>query len=339
MTNFINRRQALIRSMQSAAAASSLSATSFSWAQAAAPAADKWPLETLKMVIPAPAGGGVDTLCRRVGERLAHHLQINVVPDNKPGASGLLGCRAIAAAAPDGGTIGFVHSGLVSVQAMGGKLDLIKEFRSIVGRFNEGQLIVAVSADSKHRSLADLLKDIVANPGKRNYGTGGQGSPGHMVFERLEEKIPGLKAQDVPFKGATEGINTLLSKDLDFLVGVMSTIHVHVKTGRLRALAVTGASRSAQLPDVPTIAESGVPGFSFATWGGFFGPSKLPDGLVVLLQAALGKIVKEPEMLQLIAANGSQVPQPESEADFLKFLRESIASETAVMVRLGLKTG
>ncbi len=336
MSTGINRREAVVLGIQSLAA-TSLVVPNLTWAQAAA--AEKWPVDTLKMIIPAPAGGGVDTLCRRVGERLAHHLHINVVPDNKPGASGLLGSRATATAAPDGGTIGFLHSGLVSVQAMGGKLDLVKEFRPIVGRFNEGQMIIAVNTDSKYKNLSDLFKDIAANPGKRNYGTGGQGSPGHMVFERLEEKIPGLSAQDVPFKGAAEATNALIGKDLDFLIGVMSTLQVQVKTGRVRALAVTGVTRSAQLPDVPTIAEAGVPGFSFVTWGGFFGPSKFPDRLVVLMQAAISKIVKEPEMMQLIAANGSQVPPTESEADFLKFLRESIVRETAVMTRLGLKAG
>ncbi len=333
MNTVINRREALALGVQSLAA-TSLVVPTFGWTQTAT---DKWPVDNLKIVIPAPAGGGVDTLCRRVGERLAHHLNISVVPDNKPGASGLLGCRAIAAAAPDGGTIGLIHSGLVSLQAMGGKLDLVKDFRPVVGRFNEAQMIVAVNTDSKYKNLSDLLKDIAANPGKRNYGTGGQGSPGHMVFERLEEKIPGLSAQDVPFKGAIESINALVGKDIDFLIGVMSTVQVQVKTGRLRALAVTGASRSAQLPEVPTIAESGVPNFAYTTWGGFYGPAKLPDRLVSKLQEVFAKIVKEPEFLQFIASTGGQISPHESEADFQKFLRESIARETSVMTRLGLK--
>ena len=339
MKTTFDRRQVLIRGMQCATAASSLAAPSFAWAQSAAPSPAKWPVDTLRIIVPAPAGGGVDQTCRKVGERLASHLGITVVPDNKPGAAGLLGVKALAAAAPDGGTIGLIHSGLVSVQAMGGKLDLVKEFSPVVGRFNETQFIVAVQADSKYRSFADLLKDIVANPGKLNYGTGGQGSPGHMVFERLEEKVAGLKAQDVPFKGAVEGVNALVSKNIDFLVGVMSTVQVHVKSGRLRALAVTGGTRSVQLPDVPTIAESGVPGFSYSAWGGFFGPARLPERLVITLQDAFARIVKEPDFLQFIAANGSQISQPESATDFQAFLRESIVRETAVMNRLGLKAG
>ena len=339
MQSFINRRQVLIHGTQAAAAASLLAGPSQVLAQAAAQSTAKWPVDTLKIIIPAPAGGGVDATCRRVGERLAAHLGINVVPDNKPGAAGLLSSKAIASAAPDGGTVGFIHSGLVSVQAMGGRLDLLKEFRPVVGRFSEAQFIVAVHPDSKYRSFADLLKEIAAQPGKLNYGTGGQGSPGHMVFERLKERVPGLSAQDVPFKGAIESVNALLAKDIDFLIGVMSTVQVQVKSGRLRALAVTGNTRSAHLPDVPTVAEAGVPGFSYLTWAGFFGPAKLPDRWVITLQEVFAKIVKEPDFQQFIASNGSQISPPESAADFETFLRESIARETAVMTRLGLKTG
>jgi len=339
MRTFINRRQALIRSLQGVTAATSLAAPSFARAQSATPSPVKWPVDTLRIMIPAPAGGGVDATCRKVGEKLASYLGITVIPDNKPGAAGLLGAKALAAAAPDGGTIGLLHSGLVSVQAMGGKLDLVKDFTPVMGRFNESQFIVAVHAESKYRSFADLLKDIVANPGKLNYGTGGQGSPGHMVFERLEEKIAGLKAQDVPFKGAVEGVNALVSKNIDFLVGVMSTVQVHVKSGRLRALAVTGGTRSIQLPDVPTIAESGVPGFSYTAWSAFFGPPKLPERLCITLQDAFAKTIKDPDFLQFIAANGSQISQPESVVDFQAFLRDAIVRETAVMNRLGLKAG
>ena len=158
MKTFVTRRRALVRTAQSVAAASSLALPSVMQAQSVAPSTAKWPVDTMKIVIPAPAGGGVDTLCRRVGERLGSHLGINVIPDNKPGASGLLSCKVLAAAEPDGGTIGLIHSGLISVQAMGAKLDLVKEFRPLIGRFNESQFIVAVHNESKHRSFADLLK-------------------------------------------------------------------------------------------------------------------------------------------------------------------------------------
>jgi len=339
MTSYPRRRQVLIKALQTTAAASSLTAPAFAWAQAATTATPKWPVDTLKIIIPAPAGGGVDTLCRRVGERLAAHLGVTFVPDNKPGASGLLACRAIAAAPPNGGTLGMIHSGLVTVQAMGGKLDLLKEFRPLVGRYYEGQFIIAVNADSKYRTLADLLKEITAHPGKLNYGTGGQGSPAEMIFERLKEKQTKLNAQDVPFKGAVDSINALVSKDIDFLIGVMSTVQAQVKSGRLRALAVTGGTRSPLLPEVPTVAESVMPGFSYTAWGGYFGPAKIPDRLVLTLQEVFAKIAKEPDFLQNVAANGSQMSQPESPAEFQAFLLQSIASETATVTRLGLKTG
>ena len=189
MQNF-DRRQVLVRGLQRSVALSSLAGPGLVWAQSGG----QWPVDTLKILIPAPAGGGVDVFCRKVGERLATHLGITVVPDNKAGAAGLLGTKALAGAPPDGITIGFIHSGLVSVQAMGGKLDLVNEFRPVVARFNESAFVVAVNAESKYRSFGDLMKDILAQPGKLNYGTGGQGSPAHMVFEGLKVKVPGLNA-------------------------------------------------------------------------------------------------------------------------------------------------
>jgi tripartite-type tricarboxylate transporter receptor subunit TctC len=251
----------------------------------------------------------------------------------------LLGAKALASSAVDGSSIGFLHAGLVSVQAMGAKIDLLSEFRPVVGRYNESQFVVAVHAESKHKTMADLMKDIAANPGKLNYGTGGLGTPAHVAFESLRAKVGNLHAQDVPFKGAVEGVNALIAKDLDFMLGVLSTVQVQVKTGRLRALAVTGATRSPQLPDVPTVAESGVPGFSHVSWSGFFGPAKMPDRLVTNLQTVFSKMAKETEYLQFIAANGGQIPPAETTADFQAFLRDSIARETAFMAKLGLKSG
>ncbi len=336
MNELTMRREVLIRGVLGAAA-SSLALPTIGWAQSAPTVASKWPVEFLKVIIPAPPGGGVDSFCRALGERLSVHLGVRVVPDNKPGAAGLLGTRAIALAPPDGSTIGLIHSGLVSVQAMGGKLDLLKDVRPIVGRLNESQYIIAVRTDSKYTNLSDLLKDITARPGKLNYGTGGLGSPGHMVFEKMKEKLAALKAQDVPFKGAIESVNALISKDLDFVIGVMSTVQVQVKSGRLRALAVTGISRSELLPEVPTIAESDVAGFSYVSWGGVFAPSKMPDHLVAVLQEAMAKIVKEAAFKQFVLSNGSQISPPESLQEFQIFLRESIEKETAVMTKLGLK--
>lgn len=335
MTKILTRRALLAQAGQGTTAAALLAVPGLSLAQSN----PNWPVDTLKIMVPAPAGGGVDIYCRKTGERLAAHLGIAVVIDNKAGAGGLLGAKALSASAPDGSSIGFIHSGLVSVQAMGGKLDLLAEFRPIVGRYNESQFIVAVHADSKYRTFGDLMKDIAANPGKLNYGTGGLGSPAHIAFENLRAKVGNLQAQDVPFKGAIDGVNALLAKDLDFMLGVLSTVQVQVKTGRLRALAVTGATRSQQLPDVPTIAESGVPGFSHVSWSGFFAPSRMPDRLVANLQGVLAKMAKETDYLQFIAANGGQIPPVETAAEFQAFLRESITRETAVMAKLGLKAG
>jgi tripartite-type tricarboxylate transporter receptor subunit TctC len=302
-----------------------------------AQAARTWPVDTLRLMVPAPAGGGVDILCRQLAERLAPLLGASVVVENKPGAGGLLGARALAGSPADGSSIGYLHAGHLTVQAMGGKLDLAGEFTPVVGRFSASQFVIAVATEAPQQTLADLVKAALAKPGQLTYGSGGQGTPAHLVVEKLRMAVPGLDLVHVPFKGAVEAVNTLLGRNLDFVAGLMSAVLPHVRTGRVRALAVTGEQRSPLLPAVPTLIESGYPGLSHTSWGGLFGPAKLPPVVVATLRAALQRVAAQPDFQSFVTSTGSELLPAEGAAEFNAYLKAALTSETALVNRLGLK--
>ena len=234
----IDRRQVLSTMLAAAGAAA--------WprlANAQGAAAAKWPVATIKFIAPVPPGGGVDVFCRQLGERMAHHLGVTVVVENRAGAGGLLGAKALAMAPADGSTLGYLHSGHASIQAMGGKLDLLSEFKPVIGRFQASAFAVVVHADSPYQTFADLLKVLTEQPDKLSYGSGGLGTPAHIIFEKLKAARPGLSATQIPYKGAIEGVNALMGKNIDFLVGLMSTVLGPIKGGKLRALAVSSPAR------------------------------------------------------------------------------------------------
>ena len=276
----IDRRQVL---GAFAGAASSLCLPRAARSQAASLA---WPVNTIKLMAPVPAGGGVDALCRRMADRMGAHLGINVVVENKAGAGGLVGAQALAAAPADGSNIGYLHAGHLTLQAMGAKIDLTRDFVPLAGRFSVSQFVIAVNAESPYKTLPDLIRAIQAQPGKLNFGSGGIGTRGHMSFESLRLRVPGLNAVYVPYKGAIEAVNAVAAKNLDFVSGLMSAVLTQVRAGRLRALAVSGTTRSSLLPEVPTIAESGYPGFSLVSWGGIYGPPRLATELAATLRGS-----------------------------------------------------
>ena len=327
----IDRRQAL--GALAGAVASMLLPGSVK-AQATTPA---WPMTTLKLMAPVPAGGGVDVLCRRIADRMGAHLGINVVVENKAGAGGLVGAQALAAAPADGSNIGYLHAGHLTMQAMGAKIDLTRDFLPVVGRFSASQFVIAVNAESPYKTLPDLIRAIQAQPGKLNFGSGGIGTPGHMTFESLRLRVPGLNAVYVPYKGAIEGVNAVAAKNLDFVTGLMSAVLTQVRAGRLRALAVSGTARSQLLPEVPTIAESGYPGFSLVSWGGIYAPPRLPAELAATLRGVLARVAAEPEFKAFMVSQGSEPSPTETPEAFATYYQAALARETELVNKLGLK--
>ena len=293
-----------------------------------------WPSAPIRIVVPSPAGGGVDVFARVVGEQLAAALKQTVIIDNKAGAGGLIGTKAAAQSAPDGYTIAYLHSGLVTVQAMNPRLDLLKEFRP-VARLSYSPFMAVVNADSKYKTLQDLIAEVQANPGKLTFGSGGPGSPAHLAVEYIEEKLGNFKAVHVPFKGAAEAANAIVGGQVDFQVGLLGASIPLVQGGKLRALAVTSAKRLPQLPNVPTMSEAGLPGFVFEPWGGFGVPAGTPDAVIARLNEVLPGIMASAPVKDVMAKQGSVVDYAPPAALAAQIARE-LEIDKVVVKRLGM---
>ena len=307
------------------------------FAQAPATAqASAWPATT-KIVVPLPAGGGVDMIVRKFAETLAPKLGTNVIVDNRPGASGLIAAKAASAGAADGSTILYLHPGLITMQTITGRLDISSEFKAIT-KLSSGPHLLLVPANSPYKTQAELLAAMKAQPGKLNYGSGGNGSPSHLAFEWMDEKTPGgVKATQIPFKGSVESVTALLGGEIDFTFSLFNVVHEHIKSGKLRALSITSSARFPMAPNVPTVAEAGIPGYVFDAWGGLVVPAKTPDAVVARLYEAAKLSANSPEFSGFIAKSAGVIEVSPSPTFFNDQLKTYLADEKKIVDRLGLK--
>jgi len=298
--------------------------------------AQTWPATT-RIIIPLPAGGGVDVIMRKFGDALAHQLETAVIIDNKPGAAGVIAAKAAAVGAPDGSTILYLHQGLVTQQAIHGRLDILAEFKPVT-KVTSGPLLLVVPGNSPYKTQAELVAAIQASPDRLNFGTGGNGSPTHMAFEWMVELVPGgLKATQIPYKGAIEAATGMMGGDIDFAFSPAAAVDALLKSGKLRALSTSGATRLGMLPKLPTVAEAGIPGYVFDAWGSLVVPVKTPDAVVARLAAATKAAATTPEFVALITRLGGSAETSTSPAAFAMQLKVAIAAEKKIIDRLGIK--
>lgn len=290
-----------------------------------------------KIVLPLPAGGGVDVFVRKFGEALAKNLGGTVIVDNKPGASGQIAVQAVATSPADGSTVLYLHSGILTAQAITGRIDILRDFKP-VGKISSSPHVLVVGGASPLKTQADLIKAIQSAPDKLNFGSGGKGSPTHLMVEQMDDKVPGgLKATHIPFKGAIEAVVAIMSGSIDFTFAPLGSVQEHLKSGKLRALATTGAVRMPQLPGVPTVAEAGIARYLDEPWGGLAVPVGTPDAQVNRLAAALKAAVAEPELLDMVSKVGGKIESTASPAAFSSLIRDEIAADKLLVVKLGLK--
>ncbi len=258
-------------------------------------AAQDYPNKPIRLVVPFAPAGAADILGRILSERLSPAYGQNIVIDNKPGASGHVGAQIVAKAPGDGytllvGTIG-IHAAYSSYRKLG--YDPAAELQP-VALLGESPNLVVVPAESPYRSFADLLADARGNPGKVNYATAGAGSSVHMVTA-LFEQLAGVRMNHVPYKGSGPALIDLIGGQVHVMFDNMSSSLVHVQAGKLRALAVTGPTRDKRLPNVPTIAEAGVPGYSGTSWFTLAAPRALPAAMVERLNRDVQRVLASPE--------------------------------------------
>jgi len=259
-------------------------------------AAQAYPDKPIKWVIPWPPGGGADVFSRLVSKQVAEGLGTSLIIENRGGAAGNIGATAAARSAPDGYTIVFAYSGTHSINRHLHKSMPFQEsdFAPVIFLSSVPQLLT-VNANSPFKSVADVIAAAKANPGKLTFGSSGNGAINHLAGQLFADTA-GVKLQHVPYKGGAPAANALMAGEIDLIFGEPSTLLPHVTSGRLRALAVTGAKRSPGVPDLPTIAETGLKGYEVTSWNGVLAPAGTPEAAIKRLNAEFNKALSDPEM-------------------------------------------
>jgi tripartite-type tricarboxylate transporter receptor subunit TctC len=266
--------------------------------------AQAYPDKPIKLIVPWPPGGGADVVSRLLSKAVGDELGTQIIIDNRGGAAGNIGATAAARSAPDGYTIVFAYSGTHSINRHLYKTMPFEEsdFAPIVFLASVPQLLT-VRVDSPYKSVADVIAAAKANPGKLTYGSSGNGAINHMAGQLFAD-MAGIKLQHVPYKGGAPATNAILSGEIDLIFGEPAPLLPHVRSGKLRAIAVTSAKRSPSVPDLPTIAEVAVPGYEVTSWNGFLAPAGTPDAAIKRLNASFNKVLADPAMRERLIQMG-----------------------------------
>lgn len=283
--------------------------------------AQAYPTKPVTIIVPFAAGGTTDILARIIGQALTAELGQSVVVDNRAGAGGNIGGQAAAKAAPDGHTL---FMGTVGTHAINASLykkmpfDPVKDFAPLTRVANVPNLLVANPAQP-YKSVKDLIAYAKANPGKVNFGSSGNGSSIHLSGE-LFKSLAKVDMQHVPYKGSAPAVTDLLGNQIGIMFDNMPSAIQHVRSGSLVPLAVTTAKRSPELPSVPTIAEAGVPGYEATSWFGMFAPAGTPAPVLAKLNAAIVKVLAQPDVKKKINEQGAEV-YSETPEQFTAFIQ------------------
>jgi len=304
---------------------------------ATAAVAQPYPSKPTRMIVPYPPGGSADILARAIGAKVGEGLGQPVVIDNRPGAGTIIGTEATAKAAPDGYTfmLGTVSSHAIN-PALNPKLpfDPVKDFTplALVASIPFA-MIVHPSVPAK--SVREFVALAKSKPGQLNYSSAGNGTSNHLAGELLKS-MAGINIVHVPYKGSAPALNDLIAGQVSLMFDLVLTAAPHIKSGAARGLAVTGAQRSAVLPDLPTVAESGLPGYEVSAWFGIFAPAGLPQPVAKRLNAEFVKVMREPDLKQRLASLGAD-PLTSTPEEFSTYLRSEIDKWAKVVKASGMK--
>jgi tripartite-type tricarboxylate transporter receptor subunit TctC len=304
---------------------------------AAFASAQTYPTKPLRVISPFAAGGGVDFTARVVAQKLTEGLGQTTVVDNRAGAAGVIGTELAARAAPDGYTLLLGSAGPMTIlPAMGAKLpyDPIKDFAPIT-LVTSLPYVLVVHPSLPVRNVKELLALARAKPGQLNFGSPGNGTTTHLATELLK-MLAKVDAVHIPYKGVAPAVTDLLAGQVQFMSGDLSTMMPLVKSGRLRALGVTSAKRSSVVPELPTIAESGVPGFEASGWFGMLAPAATPPDIVSRVNAVIVKGIATPDTREKLASLGGDVVGGTA-AEFAAYMRAELAKWAKVIKTIGLK--
>ena len=272
---------------------------------AASPAlAQSWPERPIKFIMAAPAGSSLDVLGRTIAEKLTVRLGQPVVVEDKPAAGGTVATAEVAKSSSDGYTMMIGFNGPLSFSPLLQKLpyDVAKDLAPVITTTSQPN-VLAVNASLPIKSVAELVAYAKANPGKLNYASVGNGSSSHLNME-LFKQMAGIDAVHVPFNGSPPAVTATIQGETQMIFAVMQPLQAQIQAGKLRALAVTTAKRFPLLPDYPTIAESGYPGFEALAWNGVLVPAGTPKPIIARLNTEINAVLKEPDVVQKLHALG-----------------------------------
>ncbi len=297
--------------------------------------AQDYPNRTLRLITPAAQGGTTDLLARLFGARLSEIFKQQVIVDNRASASGVIGGDMTAKAAPDGYTLLLAYHQHTINAALNPNLPYhpVNDFTPITQLTRAGLLLV-INPSSPPRTLQEFVEWTKSRPGELNYGSAGLGSGGHLAGE-LYKHMTGVRAQHIPYKGSGPALVDLLGGRYDYNFAGIQAAQPHVRSGKLRALAVTTPQRVAALPDIPAVAEA-VPGYDFVGWYGVIGPAGLPGNIAARLHEALLRVLAQPDVRERIVADGSE-PVGNSPPEFREFMAADLAKWAKLVKESGAK--
>ncbi len=267
--------------------------------------AQSYPSKPVRLVVPFAAGGTTDVLARIVAQQLSGALGQQVVVDNRPGANGNIGTDMAAKAPGDGYTLVMSFDGTMAINPNTYKKLPFDPQKDLAPVINVAQvpLLIVVHPSVKANTLQEFIALVMANPGQINYSSAGHGSTGHLTGELLKARA-GINMVHVPYKGGGPALQDLLAGQIQMLITALPTVQTFINNGKLRALAFTSSKRVSQLPDLPTVAESGFRGFDVTSWYCILAPATTPDGLVRKLNGEIGKVLAQKEVLEKFASLG-----------------------------------
>src|SRR5215468_8605954 len=297
----------------------------------------EFPDKPIRLIVPQAPGSATDTLARLIIAELAPILGQTIVIENKPGAAFTIGLDLVAKSAPDGYTLGMAPVGAIAISPnMIAKVpyDVVRDFQSVM-LATRGHLLLAVSPKSTFHSVQDVIDEAKRNPGKLTNASSASGSPGHVGAE-LFKVMTGTSIVHVPYRGGAAATSDLIAGHVDIMFESLNSIAPHAKSGEVRALAVSGARRSPGFPELPTVAEAGVPGYDAPTWSGVVGPAGMPRDIVMKLNTALNRVVTAPAFIQRFGVIGDE-PAGGTPEEFGALIRKELAKWADVIKRSGAK--
>lgn len=287
--------------------------------------AQTYPAKPIRLIVPYAAGGGTDISARAIAQHLSESLGQPVIVDNKPGAGTLLGTALVAKAAPDGYTLVYgsvTHTIAPALYKEKMPFDAEKDFTP-VAQIAIFPFVFLVKSSSSLTTVKDLIAQAKSNPGKLNYASVGNGTGTNLAGEMFK-LLTATSIVHVPYNGSGPALNALLGSQVDLAISDTPPAIPHLKSGTLRALAVTTPKRASSLPDVPTLAEAGAPGFEFTSWWGVFGPAGMPPAVVQKLNQEFAKALQKPDVKARLASFSAE-PVGNSPAEFAAIVKSEVA--------------